>query len=136
MIGVRVKSEGTRKALAELRAGLEEAVLEGLADVAAEGEAVAKEKAPGRLGESIHVLTSIPPIRLVATARHARHVEYGRGAVRARRARALRFEINGKVLFRVRVGPARARPFMRPAGVAMAKSRAVHRAVERLIRSV
>lgn len=41
---------------------------------------------------------------------YAKWVLEGRGSVVARKAKALRFEINGKVVFRKRVGPARARP--------------------------
>lgn len=47
------------------------------------------------------------------TAKHARWVEYGRGPVVARRAKVLRFEIDGQVLFRKSVGPAPAQYFLR-----------------------
>lgn len=45
---------------------------------------------------------------------YAKYVEEGRGPVVATRARALRFTIGGRVLFRASVGPAAARPFLRP----------------------
>jgi hypothetical protein len=46
------------------------------------------------------------------TAKHAKWVEYGRGPVVAIRAKALRFEVGGQVLFRKRVGPAKAQRFL------------------------
>lgn len=52
---------------------------------------------------------------VTAQARHSRWIEEGRGPVVARRAKALRFEVGGQVLFRKSVGPAAAQPFMRPA---------------------
>jgi hypothetical protein len=42
----------------------------------------------------------------------ARWLEEGRGPVRAKNARALRFSIGGRTLFRVSVGPAAPRPFI------------------------
>lgn len=42
---------------------------------------------------------------------YARHVEFGRGPVVAR-GRALRFAVGGRTIYRKRVGPARARPFL------------------------
>lgn len=45
---------------------------------------------------------------------YARYVEFGRGPVVAK-GRALRFTIGGRVLFRKRVGPAKANPFFRTA---------------------
>lgn len=44
---------------------------------------------------------------------YARYVEFGRGPVVAR-GKALRFTVGGKTVFAKRVGPAAARPFMRP----------------------
>ncbi len=46
---------------------------------------------------------------------YAGFVENGRGAVHARPGGVLRFVINGEVLFRKSVGPAKARPFLAPA---------------------
>ena len=46
------------------------------------------------------------------TAKHAKWVEFGRGPVVAKRAKVLRFEIDGQVLFRKSVGPAAAQHFM------------------------
>lgn len=47
---------------------------------------------------------------------YVRWVEFGRGPVHAIRAKALRFRLDGVIVFRQSVGPARPRPFMRPAG--------------------
>lgn len=46
------------------------------------------------------------------TAKHAKWVEWGRGPVFAKRAKFLRFEIGGQVLFRKSVGPAKAQRFL------------------------
>ncbi len=46
---------------------------------------------------------------------YARIVEEGRGAIVAGPGRVLRFVINGEVFYRKRVGPAKARPYLRPA---------------------
>lgn len=50
--------------------------------------------------------------RIHAGAPHSRIVHEGRGPIVAGPGRMLRFEINGQVLFRKRVGPAKANPFM------------------------
>jgi hypothetical protein len=50
------------------------------------------------------------------TTFYVRWVEFGRGPVHAIRAKALRFRLDGVVVFRQSVGPARPRPFMRQAG--------------------
>lgn len=42
-------------------------------------------------------------------------VEFGRGPVHAIRAKVLRFRIDGKTLFRPRVGPAAPKPYLMPA---------------------
>lgn len=47
------------------------------------------------------------------TAKHAKWVEWGRGPVVAKAGKMLRFEIGGQVLFRKRVGPAKAQFFLR-----------------------
>ena len=46
---------------------------------------------------------------------YAERVEKGRGPVVATRAKVLRFEINGQVIYRKRVGPAKGKPYLRPA---------------------
>lgn len=57
---------------------------------------------------------------VVATARHARIVHDGRGPVFAKRARALRFRIRGRIVFARSVGPAKAQPWLRRALVYVA----------------
>lgn len=49
---------------------------------------------------------------IVAAKEYASYVENGRGPVEAKKAKALRFVIDGIVFFRKRVGPAAPRPFM------------------------
>lgn len=44
---------------------------------------------------------------------YAQYIENGRGPVRAINAKALRFVINGEVIFRKSVGPMKAQPFMK-----------------------
>lgn len=86
-------------------------------------EAEAKAVVPrvtGRLMASIgpNEVKKIGPVLVgqVGTSVHyAPFVEYGRGPIVATHAKTLRFVIGGKVIFRKRVGPARARPYMRPA---------------------
>jgi HK97 gp10 family phage protein len=53
--------------------------------------------------------------RIGTNTPYARYVEEGRGPIDAGEGRVLRFEIGGEVLFRRRVGPAAARPYLRPA---------------------
>ena len=43
---------------------------------------------------------------------YAQYLEYGRGPVTAIKAKALRFIINGEVIFRKSVGPMKAQPFV------------------------
>jgi hypothetical protein len=49
---------------------------------------------------------------------YARIVEEGRGPVVARNARVLRFVVNGQVIYRRSVGPAKGKPYLKPALVA------------------
>lgn len=53
--------------------------------------------------------------RVVTDKNYAVHVEFGRGPVEAQEAEALRFVIDGEVVFAKSVGPAEPQPFMRPA---------------------
>lgn len=52
---------------------------------------------------------------VTATARHASIVHDGRGPIRAKRAKALRFRIRGRTVFAKSVGPAKAQPWLRDA---------------------
>lgn len=69
----------------------------------------------GALAGSAEVRTNVFARKIEAviswTARHAQWVAFGRGPVVAKRARALRFEIDGVIFFRKRVGPAPAQHF-------------------------
>lgn len=49
-----------------------------------------------------------------SNVKYARIVEEGRGPVVAK-GRALRFEIGGQIIFRKSVGPAKGKPYLRPA---------------------
>jgi hypothetical protein len=53
--------------------------------------------------------------RIGTNTPYARIVEEGRGPIDAGEGRVLRFVIGGEVLYRRRVGPAAARPYLRPA---------------------
>lgn len=57
--------------------------------------------------------------RITNETEYLKWVVKGRGPVVAKRAKALRFVIGGKVLFRRRVGPAKANPFPTRAATAM-----------------
>lgn len=69
----------------------------------------------GRLASETEVRTQVFARRIAGTARwlapYAKWVEFGRGPVVAKRAKALRFEIDGVIFFRKRVGPAKAQHF-------------------------
>lgn len=69
---------------------------------------------------------------------YLRLLEKGRGPIRARRAQALRFVVGGRVLFRKRVGPAPARPFMAPSFQVVRRRapREYRMAVSRIIRRI
>ncbi|MDI3282118.1 HK97 gp10 family phage protein [Polyangium sp. 15x6] len=117
--------------------GLDDAVADGLEDLAKLGAMEAKRLVPrksGALEKSIDVERTGPKVSLVAGAEYAHWVEHGRGPVVAK-GKALRFVINGETVFRRRVGPAAARPFMAPAGEYMQKSvSVVARSLRRLWR--
>lgn len=85
-----------------------------------QGEAFAKGLAPVRTGHLRRSIAAKPAVwaggavgEYGTATPYARYVEEGRGPVVAR-GRALRFTIGGQVLFRKRVGPAAARPFIGP----------------------
>ncbi|MRG98214.1 HK97 gp10 family phage protein [Polyangium spumosum] len=117
--------------------GLDDAVADGLEDLAKLGAMEAKRLVPkksGALQKSIDVERAGPKVSLVAGAEYAHWVEHGRGPVVAK-GKALRFVVNGETIFRKRVGPAAARPFMAPAGEFMEKATSVVvRALNRLVR--
>lgn len=84
------------------------------------GERESKALVPVKTGHLRRSITHQPATFAGGVARgrwgtnvpYARHVEFGRGPVVAGPGRVLRFEVGGRVLYRKRVGPARARPFL------------------------
>lgn len=82
------------------------------------GQAVADEegkRTKGKLSQSFYTV-KIGNDQIVDTDKaYAQYIEYGRGPVTAINAKALRFFINGEVIFRKSVGPAKAQPFVQPA---------------------
>jgi len=134
MIGVSVKSKKAAAQLGRFISGLDSAIDRGLMQTAFKGQSVAKSKSKGSVAASVGVTQTKAGYELQARAPHARWVEDGRGPVVAKRAKMLRFEVGGRVLFRKRVGPARARPFMAPAARVMGKSRFVEMSLSSLAR--
>jgi len=57
---------------------------------------------------------------------YAGWVHDGRGAIVPIHAKALRFVINGRVIFAKRVGPSRAQPYLSDAAVAWARKKRLH----------
>jgi hypothetical protein len=78
-------------------------------------------------GEVITTVTSHAPYSV--------SVHDGRGPVEAKNAKALRFVIGGQVLFRKRVGPAKANPYM-ARGLANATPAIYERFAEALVRAM
>lgn len=106
----------------------------------------ARQLVTKRTGETARQIS--PTVRVIglgvegtvtSRAPWSRWLEEGRGGFSAKHAKALRFEVGGKVIFRKSVGPAAARPFMRPAlrqsdvAVRAAFRRATKRAIEKLL---
>lgn len=100
---------------------IEEEMTGGVTRVAQAGEHKAKSLTPYKTGHLRRSITHTPAVFAGGTAMamygtnvpYARWVEEGRGPVVAKRARALRFTINGRVLFRKRVGPAKGKFYMK-----------------------
>lgn len=98
--------------LNELEHGLHNAV-----DLAMQecGEAIVMEESrntKGQLSKSFFTYKNGQSQIIDSSKDYAQYVEYGRGPVRAINAKALRFMINGQVIFRKSVGPMRAQPFV------------------------
>ena len=91
-----------------------------LKDVTNLGRHVAQQKSKGALSKSIKVENKDNNEKdLTAPKPYAYFVENGRPAIRAKGKGMLRFVINGQVFYRKSVGPAKPRPFMKPAGLSM-----------------
>jgi DNA invertase Pin-like site-specific DNA recombinase len=89
-------------------------------DITRLGQQVAQAKSKGSLAKSITIQDQSQQEKdLVATKPYATFVEFGRGAITAQNKKALKFVVNGKTVFAKSVGPAKPRPFMRPAGLSM-----------------
>ena len=134
MISVSVD---VQKALASLEAiisGLDNAVDKGLEQTAAVGQWQARLRSKGSVRKSIVTQRNGQGFDVSAMAPHAYWVEHGRKGFKAKNAKALRFEVGGRVIFRKSVGPAAPRPFMQPAADIMARSNFVEKSIDELIR--
>lgn len=101
---------------------LDEELPRAMGDIALAVEREAKERAPvdtGTLRASIEsvVETIAAGYRAVigTNVEYAEAVEFGRGPVTPTDAEALRFTVDGEVVFAQRVGPAEAQPYLEPA---------------------
>lgn len=134
MISLKVDARGAIDTLNNLINGLSDAVVEGMVAVAEEGQNVAQKRSKGSVRKGIEVKRRGRNVSLVSSAPWSSIVEHGRGPVYAKDGDFLRFMVGGRVVFTKRVGPARPRPFMRPAGVVMTRSVAVDKSIEDLLR--
>lgn len=81
--------------------------------VGEEAVKIAKEEAPGKLGETVKFqIKGSKTIELYSTAPYAKFVEKGRPGFSVKNKKALRFVIGGKVIFCTSVGPSKPNPFM------------------------
>lgn len=95
----------------------EQNVLKDITDL---GKKVAQSKSKGSLRRAISIDSEgISEKNLVAAKPYAAFIENGRGIVKPKTKKVLRFVINGKVVFAKSVGPVKPRPFMKPAGRTM-----------------
>jgi Bacteriophage HK97-gp10, putative tail-component len=81
------------------------------------GQIVALEESKrtkGQLSKSFYTYKDGNGTQIVDNSKdYAQYLEYGRGPVTAIKAKALRFVINGEVIFRKSVGPMKAQPFVK-----------------------
>lgn len=97
--------------------GLPETVADALDDAAVDAAEVARGHTKGALAKGIGLKRTGLFSWLITTDKpYAEFIENGRPAIVAAPGKCLRFEVNGTVLFRKRVGPAAAQPFLAPAG--------------------
>lgn len=93
--------------------GLPQAVNEALTEC---GQAVIAEevsRTKGKLAQSFYTYKEGDTQVIDNKKDYAQYVEKGRGPITAVSAKALRFVINGEVLFRKSVGPMKAQPFVK-----------------------
>lgn len=87
-----------------------------------QGEGFAKSVVPVKTGQLRRSIAAEPARfgggtvtgRYGTATPYAKYVEFGRRGFSARPGRKLRFVIGGRVIYTTSVGPAAARPFMRP----------------------
>jgi HK97 gp10 family phage protein len=111
--------ERFEKSLRSMSDRAPEAADKGVEKTGRRVESTASIKAPkdtGRLANSIHMqYRGLMQRAVVAATDYAKAVEFGRGPIVAEEGSALRFEIDGELLFRKSVSGAPPQPYMRPA---------------------
>lgn len=109
-----LKYQDNGPALKMLQKEMSQGFLDAGNAVKDEGNALIKNKS-GALAQSAKVDVSVAGRFIYAvirwTAKHADWVNNGRGPIVAKNAKALRFEIDGEIIFRKSVGPAPAQHF-------------------------
>lgn len=111
--------------LIDYAVGVEEGIKNGLEEVAkfaqshAENTSLFNHNGSNGLKKNIIIKEAGSNVRdVIANKPYASYVEYGRPGFSAKNAKALRFVINGEVIFRKSVGPAPPKPFMKQAAEA------------------
>lgn len=119
---VEIDTAGLTQMFSEMENNLDREVENGLQELAEFAQKHASEtnlfktSGQGGLRDSIKIIKSGDRVReVLADKPYAHYVEYGRGPVEAKNAKALRFRINGELVFAKRVGPADPKPFMQQA---------------------
>ncbi len=113
MIGMSIDLSNVIDQLDKLMNDLPETVDQAMQEC---GQLVIQEESKntkGKLSESFYTYKDGDQQIIDTDKAYAQYVEYGRGPVRAINAKALRFIINGEVIFRKSVGPMAAQPFVR-----------------------
>lgn len=113
MIDISFNMSDLLALLDDIVVGLPNAVDEALAQC---GQIVATEEAKrtkGELSKSFYTYNDGNGTQIVDSSKdYAQYLEYGRGPITAIKAKALRFVINGEVIFRKSVGPMKAQPYV------------------------
>jgi hypothetical protein len=107
--------------LQNIKAGLANAIDDGLSEAATKGAAIAKDVGAKHFkhASASGLLSKIKPMRasafqhsILADAPYASYVEFGRGWVFPVKAKALRFVIDGQVIFAKSAKPSKPVSFM------------------------
>ncbi len=99
-----------------LLAGLDAVIEEALDEAAEDAVAYAASLTKGELAASITYRNKGQFGREIYSPKpYAEFVENGRPGFSAKSAKALRFEVNGQVVFAKSVGPQKPQPFIKPA---------------------